>query len=98
MIMDKISDPEDETQALHNVESFVLDRLLTQHISAGGDSSINIGELMGSIDSTMSSLFDQSIEDLIAQSLIHSEDGENFQITPDGISELENRKKEAIPL
>ena len=95
--MAKIYISEDETQALHNVESFVLDRLLTQHISAG-DSSINIGELIESVDSTMSPLFDQAIEDLIAQSLIHSEDGENYQFTPDGINELENRKKEAIPL
>lgn len=96
--MDKVSRSEDETGALHNVESFVLDKLLTQHISAGGDPSINIRELVESIDSTMSPLFDQAIEDLIAQSLIHSVDGENYQITPDGINELENRKKEAIPL
>ncbi len=46
----------------------------------------------------MSPLFDQAIEDLIAQSLIHCEDGENFQITQDGINELEDRKREAIPL
>lgn len=98
MIMDKISDPEDETQALHNVESFVLDRLLTQHTSAGGDSSINIGELVESIDNTMSPLFDQAVEDLIAQSLIHSEDGEHYQITLDGIEEVKSRKGEAIPL
>ena len=96
--MDKVSRSEDETGALHNVESFVLDKLLTQHISADGDPSINIRELVESIDSTMSPLFDQAIEDLIAQSLIHSVDGENYQITPDGINELENRKKEAIPL
>ncbi len=98
MIMDKISDSEDETRALHNVESFVLDRLLTQHISAGGDSSINIGELIESVDSTMSPLFDQAIEDLIAQSLIHSEDGEHYQITQDGLKEIKSRKNEAIPL
>ena len=96
--MDKIFDSEDETRALHNVESFVLDRLLTQHTSARGDSSINIGELIESVDSTMSPLFDQAIEDLIAQSLVHSEDGENYQITPDGIEEVKNRKSEAIPL
>lgn len=33
MIMDKISNSEDENVALHNVECFVLDRLLTQHDS-----------------------------------------------------------------
>ncbi|WP_458745969.1 hypothetical protein [Candidatus Nitrosocosmicus sp. T] len=96
--MDKVSSDQDDKGALHNVESFVLDRLLTQHTSAGGDYSINIGELMDSIDNTMSPLFDQAVEDLIAQSLIHSSDGENYQITPDGINELENRKREAIPL
>ena len=98
MIMDKISSSEDETGALHNVESFVLDRLLTQHTSTGGNSSINIGEMMESVDSTMSPLFDQAIEDLIAQSLIHSEDGEHFQITQDGVEEVKSRKNEAIPL
>jgi hypothetical protein len=71
MIMDKISNSEHETRALHNVESFVLDRLLTEHISKG---------------------------DLIAQSRIHSSDGENYQITRDGINELDNRKREAISL
>jgi Tfp pilus assembly ATPase PilU len=97
MIMDKLPNSQDETGALHNVENFVLDKLLTQHAVADGH-SINIRELMDSIDSTMSPLFDQAIEDLIAQSLIHCEDGENFQITQDGINELENRKREAIPL
>ena len=96
--MDKISDSEDETLTLHNVESFVLDKILTQHGSAGGDSSINIGKLIESVDSTMLPLFDQAIEDLIAQSLIHSEDGEHYQITPDGVEEVKSRKGEAIPL
>ena len=53
---------------------------------------------MESIDTTMSPLLDQAIEDLIAQSLIQSPDGENYQITQYGINELENRKREAIPL
>jgi hypothetical protein len=44
------------------------------------------------LDPTMPPLFDQAIEDLIAQGLIHSEDGENYQITRDGINELKNRK------
>ncbi len=85
--MDKISISEDETRVLHNVQSFVLDRLLTQQSSAS-DHSISMGVLTDSIDNTMSSLFDQAIEDLIAQGLIHSEDGENYQITSDGINEL----------
>lgn len=99
MIMDKISNYDDENDkgALHNVESFVLDKLLTQHTSESGP-IINIGELMESLDPNMSPLFDQAIEDLVSQSLIYSSDGENFQIAQEGIYELENRKREAIPL
>ena len=97
MIMDKISNSQDETGSLHNVENFVLTKLLTQHATADGH-PINIRDLTDSLDDAMSPLFDQAIEDLIAQSLIHCEDGENFQITHDGINELENRKREAIPL
>ncbi len=95
--MDKISNSEDDNGALHNVEGFVLDRLSSKYDSRG-DTSVSIGELMESIDTTMSPLLDQAIEDLIAQSLIHSPDGEHYQITPDGINEIENRKREAIPL
>ena len=98
MIMDKISSYEDENGALHNVESFVLDRLLSRNALEERGSSINIGELMGSLDSDMSPLFDQAIEDLVSQSLIYSTDGENFQISQEGINELENRRKEAIAL
>lgn len=95
--MDIISNSEDDNGALHNVESFVLERLLSVH-NSGGDPLISIGDLMESVDTTMSPLLDQALEDLIAQSLVHSPDGENYQITQDGIDELENRKKEAIPL
>ncbi len=96
--MGKISNSEDDNGALHNVEGFVLDRLSSKYESRGDDTSISIGELTESIDTTMSPLIDQAIEDLIAQGLIHSSDGENYQITPDGIDELENRKREAIPI
>lgn len=95
--MDKISNYEDDSRALHNVESFVLDRLISQNASEGGP-SVNISELVESLDSNMSPLFDQAIEDLVAQSLIYSFDGENFQIAQEGINELENRRKEAIAL
>jgi hypothetical protein len=96
--MDKISNSQDEAASLRNVESFVLEKLSTQRTLEGDSSSVNIKELMDSVDDSISPLFDQAIEDLIAQSLIHCEDGENFQITHDGINELENRKKESIPL
>ena len=95
--MDKISNYEDDSRALHNVESFVLDRLISQNASEGGP-SVNISELVESLDSNMSPLFDQAIEELVAQSLIYSFDGENFQIAQEGINELENRRKEAIAL
>jgi len=95
--MDKISNSQDESGALHNVENFVLDKLLSQRATVD-DHPINIRELTESLDNAMAPLFDQAIEDLIAQSLIHCEDGENFQITYDGINELENRKREATPL
>ena len=96
MIMDKISSSNDEANSLHNVEGFVLEKLSTKLDPE--NSSTSIEELMDSLDNSMFPLLDQAIEDLIAQSLIHSEDGENYQITPYGINELEFRKKEAIPL
>src|SRR6476619_2265220 len=96
MIMDKISSSNDEANSLHNVEGFVLEKLSTKLDPE--NSSTSIEELMDSLDNSMFPLLDQAIEDLIAQSLILSEDGENYQITPYGINELEFRKKEAIPL
>lgn len=53
---------------------------------------------MNSMDATMYPLLDQVIEELNAEILIHSDDGENYQMNPDGISELQTRKSEAIPL
>ncbi|HYF99571.1 MAG TPA: hypothetical protein VD815_05730 [Candidatus Saccharimonadales bacterium] len=94
--MDKISISQ-EDNTLHNAETFVLDKLFNKDGSE--DYLVNIGELMTSIDNTtMSPLLDQALEELIAESLIRSEDGENYQITPDGISELKIRKSEPIPL
>ena len=95
--MDKISNSVDDNVARHNAEGFVLDRLSSKH-DAGGYPLVGIGDLMEFIDTTMSPLLNQAIEDLIAQGLIHSPDGENYQITQDGINELENRKREPIPL
>jgi hypothetical protein len=94
--MDKISNSKDEEVTLHNAETFVLEQLINKN--ASDDYYVGIGELMTSIDTTMYPLLDQAIEELIAESLIHSDDGENYQITPDGTSELKTRKREAIPL
>ena len=98
MIMDKISNHEDDDSARHNVEGFVLDKLFTQYTSKGEGHSVNIGDLANSLDPQMSPLFDQAIEDLIAQGLIQSSDGENYEITYEGVKEVENRKKDPIPL
>lgn len=46
----------------------------------------------------MALLFDQAIKDLIAQGLIQSSDGENYEITYEGVKEVENRKKDPIPI
>jgi len=94
--MDKISISQ-EDNTLHNAETFVLEKLFNKDGSE--DYFVNVKELMVSIDTTtMSPLLDQAIEELIAESLIHSDDGENYQITPDGINELKIRKSEPIPL
>ncbi|HET6590266.1 MAG TPA: hypothetical protein VFG45_08890 [Candidatus Nitrosocosmicus sp.] len=95
--MDKFSNStEKEMESFHNAETFVLEELFSKQGSE--NLSTNLGELMSSIDKTMYPLLDQAIEELIAQSLIHSDDGENYQITQDGINELKSRKSEAIPL
>jgi hypothetical protein len=96
MIMDKISNSKDEEVSLHNAETFVLEKLFNK--GGSDDYYVGIGELMSSIDNALYPLLDQAIEELIAESLIHSDDGENYQITPDGIGELKTRKSEAIPL
>ncbi|WP_148686296.1 hypothetical protein [Candidatus Nitrosocosmicus hydrocola] len=95
--MDKISISQKEDNTLHNAETFVLDKLFNKDGSE--DYFVNLRELMTSVDNTsMSPLLDQAVEELIAESLIHSDDGENYQITPDGINELKIRKSEPIPL
>lgn len=97
--MDKISRSEDDDSARHNVDRFVSDKLFTRDALKGGsNSSVNIRELMDSLDPEMPQLFDQAIEDLIAQGLIQSSDAENYEITYEGIKEYENRKKDPIPL
>lgn len=96
LIMDKTSISQEENGALRNAETFVLDKLFDK--SGLDDYLVNLGELITSIDAALYPLLDQAIEDLVAQSLIRSEDGENYQIMPDGINELKNRKREPIPL
>lgn len=98
MIMDKISNIEDDNSALHNAESFLLNKLLTLHAIDGEGTAVNISELIDSSDPNMSPLFDQAIEYLIAQGLIQSSDGENYEITYEGVKEVDARKKDPTPL
>jgi hypothetical protein len=98
MIMDKLSNSEDDNSALYNAESLVLNKLLTLYAIDGEGTPVNISELTDSSDPNMSPLFDQAIEYLIAQGLIQSSDGENYEITYEGVKEVENRKKEPTPL
>jgi hypothetical protein len=94
--MEKVSTPGDDDGSIHSVETYILERIFADRKSE--DSTTDIRYLMESMDNKTSPLFDQSIEDLISQGLIQSSDGENYQITFEGINELENRKNEAIPL
>jgi len=61
-----------------------------------GTTSIDYQKLKDSIGAITSENFDTSLEDLIAQSLIQSPDGENYHITEYRINEYERRKIERI--
>ena len=55
--MEKLSAPEDDDGAIHSVETYILERIFADRKSE--DSTTDISDLMGSIDSKMSPLFDQ---------------------------------------
>ena len=77
--MDKVPNPENDDETLLNVEDIILDRLMSQHTT--GTTSIDYQKLKDSIGAITSENFDTSLEDLVAQSLIQSPDGENYHIT-----------------
>lgn len=81
--MGKLSFSEEENVSLHNAETFVLEKLCDKSMS--DDYLVNLGDLIATIDTALYPLLDQAIEDLVAQSFIRSEDGENYQIMPDGV-------------
>ncbi|MBA3749695.1 MAG: hypothetical protein H0X03_02130 [Nitrosopumilus sp.] len=89
-IMDKVSNPEDDNGTLRKIEGIVLDKLLARYKT--GNPLTSCQGLNEATAATMSPLLDQALEDLVAQTLIQSPDGENYQITRDGISEHEKRK------
>lgn len=91
--MGKISNPKKRTQAFNNDEDFILNNHLVQH-DTGNDLSMNLEELMENIGTVISSLLNQAIEALAAQSLIHCSDGKNYIIALEGIDKVANRKRE----
>jgi len=82
--IDKAANIENDNEMLQNVEDIILDRLVPLHTSA--NTSISYQKLKDSIGAITSENFDTSLEDLIAQALIQSHDGENYHITEYGIN------------
>lgn len=81
---------EDETKMLRKIEGMILDKLLAAHND--GTKSLNYQEITDQISSPHPEDIDTALEDLIAQALIHSPDGENYYITNDGTIEHDKRK------
>src|SRR3954454_17612236 len=77
---------------LLNVEDIILDRLVPLHTSV--NTSISYQKLKDSAGAITSENFDTSLEDLVAQSLIQSPDGENYHITEYGINIAHKRIEE----
>jgi hypothetical protein len=90
MLMDKASDFEDDNSALIKVEGTILDKL--KPYPNTGIKSMGYQELKGSIGAITSESFDTTLENMVAQALIQSPDGESYQITGHGINEYEQRK------
>ena len=82
--IDKAANIENDNEMLQNVEDIILDRLVPLHTSA--NTSISYQKLKDSAGAITSENFDTSLEDLIAQALIQSHDGENYHITEYGIN------------
>jgi len=91
--IDKVTNPENDNETLLNVEDIILDRLVPLHTSV--NNSISYQKLKDSAGAITSENFDTSLEDLVAQSLIQSSDGENYYITEYGIN-IAHKKIEEI--
>jgi len=91
--IDKVTNPENDNETLLNVEDIILDRLVPLHTSV--NTSISYQKLKDSAGAITSENFDTSLEDLVAQSLIQSPDGENYHITEYGIN-MAHKKIEEI--
>jgi len=91
--IDKVTNPENDNETLLNVEDIILDRLVPLHTTV--NNSISYQKLKDSAGAITSENFDTSLEDLVAQSLIQSPDGENYHITEYGIN-IAHKKIEEI--
>ena len=91
--IDKVTNPENDNETLLNVEDIILDRLVPLHTSI--NNSLSYQKLKDSAGAITSENFDTSLEDLVAQSLIQSPDGENYHITEYGIN-IAHKKIEEI--
>jgi len=92
MFVDKVSNPEDDEGTLRKAEGVILNKLASHY----NDRTTLIGyqELKDSVGSITSENFDTALEELVAQALILSPDGENYEITGYGIDEYKHRKTE----
>ncbi|MDQ4073914.1 MAG: hypothetical protein M3162_06370, partial [Thermoproteota archaeon] len=72
------------------VEGIILDKL--KPYPNTGTKSMDYQELKDSIGDITSEFFDTALENMVAQALIQSPDGESYQITGHGINEYEQRK------
>lgn len=81
---------EDENEMLNKIEGMILDKLVAAHTA--GTKSLNYEEITDQVSSPHPEDIDTALEDLVAQALIHSPDGENYNITNDGIIEHNKRK------
>ena len=91
--LNKVTNTENDNEMLLNVEDIILDRLVPLHTSV--NTSISYQKLKDSAGAITSENFDTSLEDLVAQSLIQSPDGENYHITEYGIN-IAHKKIEEI--
>lgn len=83
---------ENENEMLNKIEGMILDKLVAVHNA--GTKSMNYVEITDQISSPHPEDIDTALEDLVAQALIHSADGENYYITKEGLVEHEKRKTE----
>jgi hypothetical protein len=90
--MVKDLDSKDDNDMLNKIEGMILDKLVAAYTA--GTKSLNYEEITDQIRSPHPEDIDTALEDLIAQALIHSFDGENYYITNDGIIEHKKRKTE----